>query len=62
MRLAFFAALFFALPLCAQVKITKAATDRILVEIDAKPYTTFFLAPGGNKPYVYPLRTASGSE
>ena len=48
-----------AAPLCAQVKITPAA-DRISVEIDGKPYADFFLAPGGNKPYVYPLRTASG--
>jgi len=31
------------------------------VEIDGKPYTTFFLAPDGNKPYLYPLSTASGT-
>lgn len=48
-----------ALPLCAQVTITRNA-DRIAVEIDGKPYTDFYLAPEGNKPYVYPLRTASG--
>jgi hypothetical protein len=59
MRLVAFAALLLALPLCAQVKFAEQA-DRILVEIDGKPYTTFFLAPGGNKPYVYPLSTASG--
>lgn len=47
-------------PLCGQVRITPKA-DRISVEIDGKPYTDFFLAPGGNKPYFYPLRTASGS-
>ena len=47
------------LPLCAQVKITKAQ-DRIAVEIDGKPYTSFFLSPDGNKPYVYPLSTAAG--
>lgn len=52
-------ALFLALPLWAQVKFTQQ-TDRIVVEIDGKPYTAFFLAPGGNKPYVYPLSTASG--
>jgi len=60
MRLAVLAMLFLALPLGAQVKITQAAPDRILVEIDGKPYTSFYLAPGGNKPYVWPLSTASG--
>ena len=49
------------LPLCAQVKFTQAAPDRIAVEIDGKPYTTFYLAPDGNKPYVWPLRTATGA-
>jgi hypothetical protein len=47
------------LPLCAQVKFTQGK-DRISVEIDGKPYTDFFLAADGNKPYVYPLRTAAG--
>jgi hypothetical protein len=42
-----------------QVKFTQKA-DRIDVQIDGKPYTTFFLAPGGNKPYFYPLSTAGG--
>ena len=46
-------------PLCGQVNITPKA-DRISVEIDGKPYSDFFLAPNGNKPYLYPLRTASG--
>ena len=46
-------------PLDGQVKFTQAA-DRIQVEIGGKPYTTFFLAQGGNKPYLYPLSTASG--
>ena len=43
----------------AQVKITRG-TDRISVQIDGKPYTDYFLSADGNKPYVYPLRTASG--
>ncbi len=51
--------LFLALPLCAQVKFTQGK-DRIAVEIDGKPYADFFLSADGNKPYVYPLRTASG--
>lgn len=52
-------ALILTLPLCAQVKFTQSK-DRISVEIDGTPYTDFFLAPDGHKPYVYPLRTASG--
>jgi hypothetical protein len=46
-------------PLAAQVKITQLA-DRITVDIDGKPYTAFYLAPNGGKPYVWPLSTASG--
>jgi len=49
-----------AVPLCAQVTLTQTAPDRILVEIGGKPYTTFYLAPGGNKPYLWPLSTAGG--
>jgi hypothetical protein len=48
-----------ALSLNAQVKITRG-TDRISIEIDGKPYTDYFLSADGNKPYLYPLRTASG--
>jgi len=49
-----------AMPLPAQVKIADPHNGRIAVEIDGKPYTDFYLAPDGNKPYFYPLRTASG--
>ena len=59
MRFFVAAALVLTAPLCAQVKFTQAP-GRILVEIDGKPYTTFYLAPDGNKPYFYPLSTASG--
>jgi hypothetical protein len=59
MRLCTCAALLFALRLGGQVRFTEQA-DRIVVDIDGKPYTTFFLAPGGNKPYLYPLSTAAG--
>lgn len=59
MRWTLAACLAFGAPLLAQVKLTQGA-EKISVEIDGKPYTDFFLAPGGNKPYVYPLRTASG--
>jgi hypothetical protein len=54
-----FIAVLAALTLSAQVKITRG-TDRISVEIDGKPYTDYFISADGNKPYVYPLRTASG--
>ncbi|HEU0139944.1 MAG TPA: PmoA family protein [Bryobacteraceae bacterium] len=43
----------------AQVRVTKLG-DRVAISISGKPYADFFLAPDGNKPYVYPLRTASG--
>jgi hypothetical protein len=60
MRTSLVAALTLALPLAAQVSFTPRA-DRIAVQIDGKPYTTFFLAPDGNKPYLYPLSTARGA-
>src|SRR5262245_16888400 len=52
-------AVLLSVPLCAQVKFTRGQ-DRISIEIDGKPYTAFFLSPDGNKPYAYPLSTASG--
>jgi len=58
--MAYAALLLMAMPLAAQVKIARANAGRISVEIDGKPYTDFYLAPEGNKPYFYPLRTASG--
>jgi len=48
-----------ALPLCAQVKITQH-TDRISVEIDGKPFTDLFVGADTTKPYLWPLRAASG--
>ena len=57
MKLAFlFAAA--ALPALAQVDI-KHDGDRIFVNIDGKPFTTFFM--GGPKPYLHPLRAPSGT-
>jgi len=49
-----------AAPLGAQVRFAQDA-DHVRVEIDRKPYTTFFLAMSGNKPYLYPLSTADGT-
>src|SRR4051812_2816905 len=47
------------LPAAAQVKITQG-TNQIAVEIDGKPYTTFFYGPEQPKPYLHPLRAPSG--
>lgn len=47
------------LPIAAQVKITQG-TNQIAVEIDGKPYTTFFYGPDVAKPYLSPLRAPSG--
>ena len=48
-----------ALSAVAQVKITRSA-DRIAVDIDGKPFTALFVGPEVAKPYLYPLRAASG--
>src|SRR5438874_6304272 len=48
-----------ALPLCAQVKITRHS-DRISVDIDGKPFTEMFVGADTTKPYLHPLRAASG--
>ena len=49
-----------AAPLCAQVAITKAGSDRISVSINGKPFTDFYFGPNDSKPYLWPLRAASG--
>lgn len=43
----------------AQVKITQSS-DRISIGIDGQPFTDFFIGADTNKPYLHPLRTASG--
>src|SRR5260370_17219048 len=48
-----------ALPMCAQVKVTQHS-DRISIEIDGKPFTDFFIGAETSKPYLHPLRAASG--
>jgi len=52
--------IFCALPLAAQVAITQHGAERISVEIDGRPFTEFFIGPETNKPYLHPLRSASG--
>ena len=48
-------------PLLAQVKVTEKA-DRISVDINGKPFTEFFVSgPEVTKPYLHPLRAASGT-
>lgn len=48
------------LPLAAQVKLTQGS-DRILIEVDGKPFTDFIIGGGTTKPYLYPLRAPSGT-
>jgi hypothetical protein len=48
------------LPALAQVKISQGA-DRISVDIDGKPFTAFFTGADTTKPYLHPLRAASGT-
>lgn len=50
-----------AMPLAAEVAFTRLA-DRVEVTIDGKPFTTFWHGPDVAKPYLWPLRAASGTE
>jgi hypothetical protein len=52
-------ALLATLTLAAQVKIAQV-DNHITVDIDGKPYTTYFFGPDVAKPYLYPLRAPSG--
>ncbi|MEO7143321.1 MAG: PmoA family protein [Bryobacteraceae bacterium] len=51
---------FLALPLCAQVKIAQRGGDRIIVDINGKPFTELIIGSDAYKPYLYPVRSASG--
>jgi hypothetical protein len=59
MRRSPFLVLLLALPLAAQVKVSQAP-DRISIEIDGKPFTDFYTSADYNKPFLHPLRSASG--
>jgi hypothetical protein len=49
-----------AVPGWAQVTITQTA-EQVAVDIDGKPFTVFFVGGANlNRPYLYPLRSASG--
>ncbi|MCC6291387.1 MAG: PmoA family protein [Bryobacterales bacterium] len=43
----------------AQVKVTQGS-DRVMVDIGGKPFTALFTSAAGTKPYLHPLRTATG--
>ena len=45
----------------AQVKITQQGNEKVSVEIDGKPFTEFFVGPETKKPYLAPLRAATGT-
>src|SRR4051812_43754002 len=45
---------------CATVEM-KRTGDEIAVTIDQKPFTTFYFSQSVAKPYLMPLRTASGT-
>ncbi len=51
--------LLFALPIWAQVKVTQGP-DRVSIEIDGKPFSDLFIGKDTPKPYMHPLRAASG--
>jgi hypothetical protein len=49
-----------ALPAWAQVTITQTS-EQLAIDIDGKPFTVFFIGGANlNRPYLYPLRSASG--
>lgn len=60
MKFTCLALLSIALPVCAQVRITQS-NDRISVDIDGKPFTSLWVGPKVTKPYLYPVRAASGT-
>jgi hypothetical protein len=60
-RLTLCLAVLAALPAAGQVQIS-SGPEKIAVQIDGKPFTTFYVAgPDVMKPYLHPLRAASGT-
>src|SRR6202167_1739760 len=53
-------AILLAVPLAPQVRSAQHGIEYISVEIKDKPFTDFFIGPETNKPYLHPLRSASG--
>jgi len=52
-------ALVCTLPLAADVKVT-TEKDRVTVDIDGQPFTTLYYGGETMKPYLHPLRSATG--
>jgi hypothetical protein len=55
------ALLLLGLPVMAQVHFTRAGDGQIGIEVDGKPFTTFYFGSDVRKPYLAPLRAASGT-
>ncbi len=49
-----------ALPLVAQVTLTQKDKIAIEITVGGKPFSTLFFGPETHKPYMHPLRSASG--
>jgi hypothetical protein len=45
----------------AEVRVTKSGEGRVDVEVAGKPFTCLFAGPDTTKPYLHPLRAASGT-
>lgn len=48
-------------PAAGEVVVQKNGEGRVDVEIDGKPYTSLFAGPDTTKPYLHPVRAASGT-
>ncbi len=59
MRALWYCLLLWPLSAFPQVKFSQAP-DRIEVEIDGRPFTTLYMGSQTTKPYLHPLRSASG--
>lgn len=59
MKLSYLLIPIIAVPLCAQVEI-RATKGQVVVTVDGKPFTTLYCGPETSKPYLHPLRSASG--
>ena len=49
-----------AASVCAQTSPVRPAHDELNVNVDGKPFTIFHFGSDANKPFLAPLRTASG--
>ena len=49
-----------SLPAMAQVEIKNAGDGRVSISIDGQPFSDFYIGSQYTKPFLAPLRTASG--